>query len=164
MPPAADHRATRKRACRLVIPSFRLSVALRSQIEPLRVEDLPQQVKVGFAGGRDGPEDLATRQRPPDAGLYVIHRNTRVERRERHLSGRPVRFEDPLVGNHLHRSRARESQLAAGPAAGALTRARPEIHTPGKPPAVELGDDQRALRVDRDLRGPAGPRQAYGGP
>src|SRR2546429_7947532 len=79
-------------------------------------------------------------KRPANARLDVVRRDAGIQRRQHHLPGRRVGFEDAFVGNDFYPPRARHAQLAPTPPPTPPPTARDQVHLLRANPRVEPRD------------------------
>jgi len=139
----------------------RTGSARRPRVSSLEVQLLGSSTRRSSSrsravGGSTHPTS-ARREWPPHAVLNVCGGHPGVQRGEDELARCGIGREDRLVRDHPDRPGARHAQLVATHTARAVARTRHEVHPLRKRARRELGNDDGALRVDRDLGAPPDP-------
>ena len=146
-------------------PPIRLESARRHQlalqIELPGIEHLAQQSQILGRGRCDRCQRVAHAQLPSHARCHILRGHARIERGELHLAVDLRCAQDAAIRDHLHGSRARHSPLLSRLPLPPVSRARDVVHLLRKGARAQSRNDERALRMRRDLRRAAAPGQPH---
>src|ERR671916_200931 len=114
-------------------------------------------MKLLLTGGSDLIELATGANRPAKPGSDLSRVDPRIDGPQDQLSGFRVGLEYRLVRNDPGGPRSWNAELQAALTFDLVARARDEVDTFGKDPAVDAADYHWAPRMNRNLRGAATP-------